>query len=300
MQQRRALGKGLSSLIPSKKTEDMMPAVHASTALSENAAKSEGLVKLKLENIAPNRQQPRKEFNEEAINELASSIKEHGVLQPIMVTPLGGGRYELIAGERRLRGAREAGLEEIPAIIKNVESDEILELALIENIQRENLNAIEEAAAYEGLMSQFNMSQEEVAEKVGKSRVAVANSVRLLRLPKIIQSDVATGKISAGHARAILAITNPQEQIYLRDQIIKAKLTVRDIEKLIQRRVNKLRTKVIKGTKGLTPQMVNLCENLKQRFGSKVTIKPSKVGGQIIVEYYSDGDLQRIYNKIMG
>jgi ParB family chromosome partitioning protein len=285
MQTKRGLGRGLESLIP--------PPVYETQDIQE----SKEFRFLALDSIVPNRQQPRTIFDEEKIRELADSIKEQGIIQPLVVSKISDDRYQLIAGERRLRAARMLGLENVPAIIKQVDDEDMLALSIIENIQREDLNPIEEARAYQELIAQFGYSQEDVAKKVGKSRVAVTNGIRLLKLPQVVQEDVALGRYSAGHARALLAIEGIHIQLKLRERILKDTPTVRDVEKMVQSCVTS-GIKGIRSRKALTPQMNEINENLKQALETKVQIMPKGEGGKIVIDYYSQQDLDRIYGKI--
>lgn len=282
MQLKRGLGRGLESLIP--------------PPIITGEEKGAGFRKIPVNSIGPNRMQPRTVFDEEKIRELAESIREQGVIQPLIVSPKEDGRYELIAGERRLRAARMAGLEEVPVVIKKVDDEALLALSIIENIQREDLNPIEEATGYRELMEQFACSQEDVAKKVGKSRSAVANSVRLLSLPQIMQDDIVAGRYSAGHARAVLAVENLHERLKLREKIIAGTSTVRDVEKMVQSYLNgdKKKRKRVE----LSTQMRELEETMKGRLATKVEILPKGKGGKIVIEYYSPEDLNRIYRKI--
>lgn len=297
MQIRKALGRGLDALIPS--TEIAPEAAILAPAISHPPL-GERIRSVLTDQIVPNRLQPRKTFNEESLKELAASIKEQGVIQPLIVTAAAGNRYELITGERRLRAAKLAGIAEVPVIIKNVGPEEMLEFSIIENIQREDLNPIEEAQAYKELISQFKYSQDEVADKLGRSRTAVANSLRLLNLPKLIQDDVSSGRLSAGHARALLSVRNLQEQLRLREEVLNSALTVRDIERMIQslRGTTKV---VVKRGSSLTPQMKHLVDEMTKSLATKVKLEPDreKKGGKIIIEYYSSQDLDRIYNVVV-
>lgn len=253
-----------------------------------------------IEKIFANRQQPRLAFKEESLEELALSIKREGVLQPLIVTPSADGRYELVAGERRLRASRMAGLKEVPVIIKTVSDEKMLELALVENIQRENLNSIDEAKGYHGMIEKLNLSHADVAESVGKSREHVANSLRLLKLPKIIQEDVASGKMTAGHARALLALNNLEEQLQLREKILQETLSVRDVEKMIQEKGG-MRKKNHRGMKkNLSGQIKLLLDEIEKSLGTRVRLQSSAVDGKgsLQVEYYSWQDFDRIYKKI--
>ena len=287
MQSKRGLGRGLDSLIP--------PPVHA----AEKIEPTRGYHLLEIDSIVPNRQQPRTVFDEEKIRELADSIKEQGIIQPLTVAPLGENRYELIAGERRLRASRMVGLEKVPAVIKEVDDEGMLALSLVENIQREDLNPIEEARAFQELIAQFGHTQEDVAKKVGKSRVAVANSVRLLKLPQVVQEDVANCRYSAGHARAILSVDGIHAQLKLRERILREMPTVRDVEKMVQSYVSG-GMKRSRRKKALSPQMNDVAERLKQVLGTKVQITPAGNGGKITIDYYSIEDLNRIYGTIIN
>lgn len=298
MQPRKALGRGLDALIPSADTIQTKTA-NALLSGAAHTSLGERMRTVPIEAIVPNRVQPRKHFDEEKIKELASSIKEQGIIQPLIVTQASANRFELIAGERRLRAAKMAGLTEVPVVIKNVDTEKMLELSLIENVQREDLNPIEEADAICELTEQFDYTQEEVATALGKSRVAVTNSLRLLNLPKVIQDDVSTGRMSAGHARALLAVNNLQDQLRIRERILNAELTVRDVERMVQT----LKPQTSKGRRSgpeLTPQMKFIADEITKRLATKIKLEPDKErkGGRIIIEYYTPQDLDRIYNKI--
>lgn len=286
MQQRRALGRGLESLMP--------------PSISSQDTSQKGLQTVSLESIIPNRLQPRTVFDDEKIRELADSIKEDGIIQPLIVSPLADGRYELIAGERRLRAARIAGLAQVPVVIKSVDQSDMLVLSLIENIQREDLNPIEESCAYQELIEQFDLTQEEVAKRVGKSRVAISNSLRLLKLPSVIQDDVAAGRYSAGHARAILSTEGIHEQLKLREWIVRTTPTVRGVEQ----RVNRYRNgnqRVKLRISNTSAQLSSVVEKMRDSLGTKVNIIPNrKGGGKLVIDYYSSQDLDRIYQKIIG
>ncbi len=287
MQTKRGLGRGLESLIPPPvKTED-------------GAQSTNGYHLLPVDSIIPNRQQPRTVFDEEKIRELGDSIREQGIIQPLVVAKMQDGRYELIAGERRLRAARMIGLEQVPAVIKEVDDEGMLAISIIENIQREDLNPIEEARAYRELIKQFGYTQEDVAKKVGKSRVSVANSVRLLKLPQVVQEDVAGGRYSAGHARAILAVEGIHAQLKLRERVLREMPTVRDVEKMVQSYAAG-GMKRGRSRRALSPQMNEIAESLKQVLGTKVQLNPKGDGGRIVIEYYSADDLSRIYGTIIS
>lgn len=291
MQSRKALGKGLASLIPTE------------PKIEKGSDEGISVLNVSVDSIVPNRVQPRRNFSEEALNELSLSIKQNGIIQPLVVTPAISGRYELIAGERRLRAAKLAGLEKVPVFIKEADVETMLELALVENLQREDLNPIEEAIAYKELMESFDYTQEEVAEKVSKSRPHVANTIRLLHLPKVIQEDVSVGRLSPGHARAILAISDLQEQLRIRESILHSKLTVRDVERLIQDAIKgkRGRGKSQKRKFDLSPQMRAVLDEMIHSLGTKIKLLPARnnKGGQLVIDYYSVQDLNRIFKKIV-
>ena len=282
---RKALGKGINALIPD--FEKGVP--EAETSLATD---------LLIDEISPNHLQPRNYFDDKKLNDLMSSIKEHGVLQPVVVQKVDSG-FELIVGERRWRASKKLGLKKIPAVIREVNDEQSLEIAIIENIHRQDLNPIEEAEAYARLSNEFALTQEMVAEKVGKSRAAVANILRLLKLSRNIKEDLISEKISMGHARALLGLEESKQMETLRNEIVKQDLTVRQTES----RVNKLKKGVL--DKPIT-QKVNkdiftkdLEKDLARRLGTKVDILPKKNGGKLIVTYYSDDDLERI-QMLMG
>jgi len=281
MQQRKALGKGLESLI--------------STIQKPKA--ENGLNFMNIDQIVPSPLQPREYFDEEKIKELSDSIKENGIIQPLIVSKLPEGRFELVAGERRLRAARKAGMNEVPVIIRDLEPRKHLEISIIENIQREDLNAIEEAKAYQDLMDKFEISHEDVAIKVGKSRSAVSNSLRLLKLPKILQEDVMRGDISAGHARALLTVKSIQEQLSLREQILEKRITVRDIESMAKSTTEN-KNKKVKSNQKLTAQLTQVVNDLRLSLGTQVKISPKGVGGKMTIDFYSKEDLDRIYKLL--
>src|SRR5881396_3497657 len=239
--QKKALGRGLDALISGGVVNSVaiepphVPAAVRPLGASTEPAKPNGIRYLDINQIARSRFQPRAEFDPEQLRELADSIKQRGVIQPLLVRPVNGnGRYELIAGERRWRAAREAGLTTIPSLVREASDQEALEIALIENLQREDLNAIEEARAYEQLATQFKLTQEQIAEKVGRSRAAVANALRLLALPGDVQSWIADGRLSVGHAKAILGLSIAQEQRLVAERVLKRNLTVRETEQLVE------------------------------------------------------------------
>jgi len=298
MHSRRPLGRGLDALIPAA-AENAAPPV-----LPTELTKMHGGDRVRtvpIQQIVPNRMQPRKIFDEEKIRDLSLSIKEQGIIQPLIVVQAAQNRYELIAGERRLRAAKLAGITEVPVIIKNVDTEGMLELSIIENIQREDLNPIEEANALAELINQFDYTQEEIATSLGKSRTAVANSLRLLNLPKVIQDDVSANRLSAGHARALLAVTNLQDQLKLRERIINSRMNVRDIEKMIQGLRPAASRSSRKAAVQLTPQMKFILDDITKKLATKIRLEPDKErkGGRILIDYYTPQDLDRIYKQIV-
>jgi len=256
------------------------------------------LAEIDIDLIAPNPWQPRRTFNEEALKELADSIREHGILQPLVVVPLPDGTYQLIVGERRLRAAKLVGLVKVPAIIRDfLEEQKKLELALIENIQRHNLDPIEEAHAYKRLAEEYNLSHEEVAKKVGKGRTTVTNMLRLLHLPIKIQNAVAEGLISEGHARGILAIPGMEKQLALLDLIIKEDMTVRAVEDKIREMLD--RPKLVRAPRvPLDPEVAALESELRGKLGTKVKVQKSGESGKITIEFFSQEELNNFMNKV--
>lgn len=294
---RGGLGKGLDSLIPEPKKAKSAVPKQTSQDKKEEIKGGEFIVSIN--KVEPNREQPRKAFEEDALYELSDSIKQFGVLQPLLVQKKKD-YYEIIAGERRWRAAKMAGIKEIPVIVKEYSDQEILEIALIENIQRENLNPIEEAMAFKQLLTVYNLKQDEVAERVSKSRTAVTNSMRLLKLSEKVQQMVIDDMISTGHARALLAIDNEEQQYALAIRIFDEKLSVREIEKIIKELKNpkkKVEKKIIENS--FIYQ--DLEEKMKAVIGTKVSINHKGKGkGKIEIEYYSDEELERIYEMILN
>ena len=300
MAPKRGLGRGLSNLIPTDDTtEDVSP--KASKQTKTGAVTKTEVVKkveqtLNINRIEPNKNQPRKEFNEDALQELADSIKQFGVIEPLVVVKRKG-YYELIAGERRWRAARLAGLKEVPVVIKDYDDQQIVEIALIENIQREDLNPIEEAHAYERLIQEFNLTQDEVAERVSKSRTTVTNALRLLKLTEKVQQMLIDDMLSTGHFRALITIADPQLQYETAMYIFDKKLSVRETESYVKKLLNKKPKE--KTSEKEDPELSFLykaIENrLKESLGTKTTIKAkTKDSGKIEIEYYSQEDLERI------
>lgn len=288
----RGLGKGLDALIPNVDTK-------GKSAERDTDEKKEPDTIVKITKIEPNREQPRKNFDEDALQELADSIKQFGLLQPILVQDRKT-YYEIIAGERRWRAAKLAGLKEVPVIIRDYTDQEIVEISLIENIQREDLNPIEEALAYKRLLTEFNLKQDEVAERVSKSRTAVTNSMRLLKLCDEVQQMIIDDMISSGHARALISIEDPEEQYNIAQKIFDEKLSVRDVEKLVKNMNKPEKPKKEKEEdKSLEVIYQDVEEKLKQSLGTKVAIASKGNGsGKIEIEFYSHDDLEKIISLL--
>lgn len=291
MAAKKGLGKGLDSLITDKVGK---PAAKEEKPKSEHAADA---IIMDIKKVEPNREQPRKKFDEDALLELSESIKQFGVLQPLLVQERKD-YYEIIAGERRWRAAKLAGLKEVPVIIKKLTEQQIMEISLIENIQRENLNPIEEALAYKRLLTEFNLKQDEVAERVSKSRTAVTNAMRLLKLNDKVQQMVIDEMLTTGHARALLGIEDQEKQYNVAQQIFDEKLSVRDTEKLVKNLQNEKKAKP-EETKKIDPKIEaiyrDLEEQMKKIFGTKVAINSkNEKSGKIEIEYYNQEELDRI------
>lgn len=298
---KKVLGRGLSALIPDTYASEMKEKAAAAQAQpSAKVAESQSAFRmLPLTQIIPNKEQPRKEFKQEAIEELAASIKEKGILQPVIVSKAGNDQYMLICGERRFRAAALCGLTEIPVIIKDIASQDFLEWALIENIQRQDLNALEEAEAYAKLVEDRMLSQEEIAKRVGKDRSTITNALRLLRLPDEVRLHIIEGRISAGHARAILGLLTPEHQRHMAKRIIQDNLSVRQVEAIVNR--SNAQKRKAKTARNLGPEIIDLENKLAQRLGTQVKIfsKRNKPEGRLEIRYFSLDDLDRIL-KIMG
>ena len=279
------LGKGLEALFVDNETEEITPST------------------LKLTEIEPNREQPRKDFDEKALSELADSIREHGVLQPLLVRPLKDGRYQLITGERRWRASRMAGLTEVPVIVRDLDDQAAMELALIENLQRTDLNIMEEAAGYRELMERYGMTQEVVAKRVGKSRPAVANALRMLALPEATARLVREGKLTAGHARALLGLPDPAEIDPLAERVLAEGLSVRETERLVADRKVSPEKKPQPAVKnwGEDSRLKQTVLYLSEYFGRKAQIKAKKDGtGRIVIDFYSKEDLEALLKQMCG
>lgn len=284
MAKKSGLGKGLGAILSDKYDSQALDSV-------SNIDDSQ-IVELKIVDVEPNKDQPRKEFDKEKLDELADSISKHGVIQPIIVTKQGS-IYQIVAGERRWRASKQAGLKKIPAIIRNYDEIKIMEVALIENLQRENLNPVEEALGYKSLMETFSLTQDKISERVGKSRSAIANSLRLLNLPDKVLSMLEKGEISTGHAKVILSVSNKNEQIQIAELIFEKKMSVRETENYIK---NKSKTK-----KSGTPvssevkMAIKEMENAFSKYlGTKVKIKDSNGKGKIEIAYYSHDEFERL------
>ena len=282
MSEKRRLGKGLGALIPE---------VMVGTAETNE---------IPLDQIKPNPFQPRQSFNEERLQELAFSIKEHGILQAVVVSPTGEGSYYLVAGERRCRAARIAGLNSVPAVVKSFDRKTMLEIALIENLQREDLNPVEEAQAYKRLMQEYNYTQEELARRISRSRPSIANSIRLLSLPEKILELLVSGEITAGQVRPLLAISDPGRQQEVASQIVKEGLSAREAEKIAAKLSLQARGKKDEDRAVIQdPLHVELQTQIQRSLGTKVRFKQGKNGGTIEIFYYSDEDLERLVAKLL-
>ena len=292
---KNGLGKGLDSLIPNKTVKEESASQQKVSKEKQEKNVGSGEILVKINEVEPNREQPRKEFDEDSLMELADSIRQFGILQPLLVQKKKD-YYEIIAGERRWRAAKLAGIKDVPIIVKNYTDQEIVEISLIENIQRENLNPIEEAMAYKRLLEEFDLKQDEVAERVSKSRTAVTNSMRLLKLSERVQQMIVDDMISTGHARALLALDDEEQQYILANKIFDEKLSVRETEKLVKALKNPK-----KEVKVHMFVYYNLEEHLKNIIGTKVSVNPKANGkGKIEIEYYSEEELERIYDLIMS
>jgi len=291
---KRVLGKGLSALIPD--TYMKMVETQKEAQKTQVEKFEAGIQEISISAIRPNHKQPRHRFSEDKITELANSIKEQGILQPVIVKKSGEG-YELICGERRTKAAQKCGLDKIPAIIKDVAEDKLLEWALVENIQREDLNAIEEAQAYVRLIEERDLSQDEIAKRVGKDRSTVANTIRLLRLPQEILEGLIDGRLQAGHARALLSLPSPEHQRQMAKRIMEERLSVRQVEEMVGRiAVRKRRAKT---SRPIDQDIISLETKLERKLGTQVRIFPNKKNqGRIEVRYYSLDDLDRLLNLL--
>jgi len=285
MFQQKALGRGLASLIPSS---------------GDKKQEASPYFLCPVDGIISNRDQPRKLFEKAALDELADSIRENGVIQPLIVRKIEGGQFELIAGERRLKASKLAGLEKVPVVILNTTEDQNLELALIENIQRQDLNPIEEALAYKQLIEKYQYTQEACAKRVGKDRSTVANAVRLLTLSEEIRGEIIEGRLSMGHARAILGIESEEMQLKVSRRAVQEGLSVREIEDWVRKLKDGVKIEQVLKTKKMDPQIAFIENEMTKVLGTKVKIKPQGKKGKVLIDYYSQEDLDRIFNAIMG
>lgn len=279
------LGKGLGALIPGWQDETK----------SSDTLTSDQVPLIPINQIRPNPHQPRKTFNQESLEDLAASIREHGIIQPLIVISDGPNQYTLIAGERRLRASKIAGLKEVPAIVRTATEQEQLEFAIIENVQREDLNPIERARAFQRLIDDFSLTHEEVAQRVGKSRVTVTNALRLLNLPVGVQQAVLSGSISEGHARALLALNSPRAIENVMETVISLSLNVRQTELLVNKTLGRVSSKT--KTAERSPELNSLENELRQHFHTKVTLVKNKNGGSITIFFYSDEELNAITDR---
>jgi ParB family transcriptional regulator, chromosome partitioning protein len=286
---KRALGRGLDALIPSFDTE--------SNQALYNTDDGQAVVEIKIFQIDPNMDQPRRQFDQDKIKELAQSIKKYGVVQPVIVKPKGN-RFLLIAGERRWRAAQLAGLPTIPAIVKNLDEKDIMAISLIENLQREDLNPIEQALGIKKLIDEYDLTQEQVADEIGKSRSAVTNILRLLTLSDEIQKFIMDGKLTPGHGRAILGLEDPNMRLQIAKKVIEDELNVRDTERLIKKIKTNMGNREKPITKTKPSYIIEIESNLEECLGTKVNITPGKKKGVIQIEYYNNDDLERIMSKI--
>ena len=278
------LGRGLEALIPAVE-EEMTTAV-------------QGVIEAPLSSITPNPHQPRAPIRDQDLVELAASIEEHGIIQPLIVTRVPDG-YQLVTGERRWRAARLAGLPTVPVIVKDIVPSQMLELALVENVQRSDLNALEEATAYRQLTEEFGLTQEEVARRVGKSRVAVSNTLRLLKAARAVQEALLEGTLSEGHARALLGLEQPQAQAAALKVVLKRELNVRQTEELVRRLLGLHREKQPPARED-APEMLALETRFREALGTKVNLARGKKGGRIVIYFYSEEELDALYERIVG
>lgn len=280
IKKKSGLGKGLDAIFAENGTEE-----------SNRSAEE-----LKLSDLEPNRGQPRKDFDDETLAELADSISQHGILQPLLVRPIFGGGYQIVAGERRWRAARMAGLTTVPAIIRELDDEQVMEIALIENLQREDLSPLEEAMGYQSLMDSYDMTQEEVAKIVGKSRSAVANVLRLLKLPEEVQALIRSGQVSAGHGRALLSFPDDAKKIAVAKRVIEEDLSVREVERLAQKANEVPKKKDVK-PRGI-PYFNEVELSLHDYLGRKVRVNGDEKKGTLQIEFYGQEDLSELIRKL--
>lgn len=289
---KKGLGKGLGSLFDDNNIIDDI--------ITQEAPDNKGITTVSISSIEPNKKQPRRQFDKEKIDALANSIKENGLIQPIIVTPSKNGMYKIVAGERRWRASKKAGIKEIPAVIREYSDEKIAEIALVENLQREDLNPIEEALGYKTLLEEFNLTQELVSKRIGKSRSAIANSMRLLSLEDQIQKLLISGEISSGHARAILSVDDNELRLALSKRIIEDSLNVRQAESLAKQLQKKKPPSKPSKKSAYDIELENIQNTLSSNLGTKVKISHTDKKGKIEIEYYGNDDLERILKLING
>lgn len=283
---RKALGKGINALIPDFEI-----------GVPQSGGAGPGVGELLVDEIAPNKLQPRKYFDDDKLDELVASIRENGVIQPVVVQKGKGGYYELIVGERRWRASKKAGLKKIPAVIRDVSDAESLEIAIVENIHRQDLNPIEEAEAYFRLANEFGLTQEKLAKRLGRSRASIANTLRLLKLPRGVKEEIVAGKLSMGHARALLGLDSPGEMEAVRGEILRNGWSVRQTEGRVRQQKSVPVLEIPEKKKNIF--LKSLETDLERRLGTKVEISPSNKGGKVVITYYSNDDLERIRGMII-
>jgi len=295
---RNALGKGLSALIREPEPPAHEPRAAAAALAPVPAARPDGFQQLDIDLIEPSPYQPRTRFREEALEELARSIRASGIIQPLLVRQTGE-RYQLVAGERRWRAAQRAGMQRVPAVVRDVPEELALEITLVENLQREDLNPIEQATAFERLVNEFHLTQEQVAERTGKDRATIANALRLLRLEQPIRELMEDGRLTAGHGRALLAIQDSARRLLLAKRAARGALTVRQIERLASRTPHR---STVPFQPDADPNTRAAIENLQSALGTKVHVRPKTAGrpGQIIIEFYDEDQLESLYDKLIG
>lgn len=298
---KQALGKGIRALLNTIDEEMKSPADTQSAPPAVSGQSAGSIVRIPVEQIEVNPKQPRHDFDEQALKELSESIKLHDIIQPITVVKMGPAQYQLISGERRLRASRMAGLKDIPAYIRTANDQQMLEMALLENLQREDLNAIEVALSYKRLMDECDLTQEQVAERMKKDRSTVTNYLRILKLPPDIQKSVRDGQLSMGHARAIIGLDKVDEQLYVFREALQKSLSVRQVEQLVKNLVTGGKTApvAVPDHKKLPPAYKRIEDNMASHFSTRVKLDRKKNGkGQVVIEFYSDSDLERIMDKM--
>jgi ParB family chromosome partitioning protein len=293
---RKALGRGLRSLIPQAPPRTPEEAKQ----MQDPGPKSRGLLQLDLDRILPNREQPRRGFDQESLEELASSIKREGILQPVIVRSVGDGQYQLIAGERRWRAAQIAGVLKIPALVREAEDRQVLELALIENLQREDLNPIESASAFRALIEDLGLTQQEVAQRVGKQRATVSNMLRLLDLPPGVKDKIQSGAVTTGHAKALASMNNPEMQVRIAERIAREGMSVREVEALAKRMVDHPGPTAERKPVPVDPNITAAEEALQRELGTKVSIVQGKKGGRIELHFFGPEEMERVYQLILN